>query len=106
MQRSACPAWTPLLSRPHDAGMPTDLSVLANRLVDCAAAAQAKGDGLPPAPSVLKQYREDARTVTAAVLQALLPVRKAGGEVVLELPNLGRVPLGELIVAVERVEVP
>ena len=86
--------------------MPTDLSALAKRLVDCAAAAQAEEDGNPPTLSVLKQYREDARTVTAAVLQALLPVRKAGGDVVLELPELGRVSLFELIVAVEKVEVP
>ena len=49
---------------------------------------------------------EDARTVTAAVLQALLPVRKAGGDVVLELPELGRIPLFELIVAVEKVKLP
>lgn len=86
--------------------MPTDFSALAKRLVDCAAAAQAEEDGNPPTPSVLRHYREDARTVTAAVLQALLPVRKARRDAVLELPELGRIPLLELIVAVEKVEVP
>ena len=86
--------------------MPVDLSALAARLVDCAAAAQAEEDGNPPTPPVLRQYLEDARTVTAAVLQALLPVRKAGGDVVLELPELGRIPLFELIVAVEKVKLP
>lgn len=93
-------------SRYHDAGMPIDLSALAKRLVDCAAAAQAEEDGNPQTPPVLRQYREDARTVTAAVLQALLPVRKTVGEVVLEFPDLGRVPLHELIETVEKVEVP
>jgi hypothetical protein len=86
--------------------MSTDLAMLAKRLVDCAAAAQAREDNLSLAPSVLKHYREDARTVTAAVLQALLPIRKKGVAVTLELPDLGRIPLADLIVAVERVEVP
>ena len=98
--------WTSLLSLDHDAEMPTDISALAKRLVDCAAAAQAEEDGNAQTPSVLRQYREDARAVTAAVLQALFPVRKKGVEVTLELPDLGRVQLADLIIAVESVQVP
>ena len=86
--------------------MPTDISALAKRLVDRAAAAQAEEDGNVQTPAVLRQYREDARAVTAAVLQALFPVRKKGAEVTLELPDLGRVQLADLIVAVESVQVP
>ena len=89
----------------HDTEMPTDLSALAKRLVESAAAAHAKEDGLPRAVRVLREYREDARAITAAVLRAMLPVRKSAGDVVVELPDLGRVPLGELIAAVEKVEV-
>ena len=103
---SAGLAWTSLLPLDHDAEMPTDISALAKRLVDCAAAAQAEEDGNAQTPAVLRRYREDARAVTAAVLQALLPVRKSAGEVVLEAPELGRVSLAELIAAVEAVEVP
>ena len=106
MRSSAGPAWTSLLSLDHDAEMPTDISALAKRLVDCAAAAQAEEDGNAQTPSVLRQYREDARAVTAAVLQALLPVRKKAVTVMLDLPDVGRVQLTDLIIAVERVEVP
>lgn len=98
--------WTSLLSLDHDAGMPTDISALAKRLVDCAAAAQAEEDGNVQTPAVLRQYRQDARAVTVAVLQALVPVRKKGVEVTLELPDLSRVQLADLIVAVESVQVP
>lgn len=86
--------------------MYTDLAALARLLVDRAAAAQAKQDNNPATPAVLRQYREDARAVAAAVLQAILPTRKGGGEVALELPGLGRVRLDELIAAIEKVEVP
>ncbi len=86
--------------------MAEDLAALAKLLVDCAAAAQAQQDGHPPTLAVLRQYREDARAVSAAVLEALLPGRKARGEVVLETPDLDRLRLGELIAAVEKVEVP
>ena len=87
--------------------MPADLTTLAQRLVDRAAAAQAEQDGYPPTPGVLRQYREDARAVAAAVLQGILPARwRAGADVALELAGLGRVPLDELIVAVEQVKVP
>lgn len=86
--------------------MPTDLAALAQRLVDCAAAAQAEKDGHPPTASVLREYRKDARAVTAAVLQGILSARKANVEVALDLPGVGRVPLHELIMAVERVEAP
>jgi len=106
MRSSAAPAWTSLLSLDHDAEMPTDISALAKRLVDCAAAAQAEEDGNAQTPSVLRQYREDARAVTAAVLQGLLPVRKKAVAVMLDLPDLGRVQLTDLIIAVERVELP
>lgn len=86
--------------------MATDLSALAKRLVDAAAAAHAREDGLPPAGRVLREYRGDARAITVAVLRAVIPARKSAGDVVLELPDLGPVPLGELIAAVEKVEVP
>ena len=106
MQSGAGPTWTSLLPPDHDGEMPTDISALAKRLVDCAAAAQAKEDGNSQTPSVLRRYREDARSVTAAVLQALLPARKKGVAVTLDLPDLGCVELTDLILAVERVEVP
>ena len=85
--------------------MQTDLPALAKRLVERAAVAYAKTNSGGATESILRLYREDSRTVTAAVLRAMLPVRKSAGEVVLELPELGRVPLGELIAAVEAVKV-
>ena len=85
--------------------MADDLSTLAQRLIDCAASALAEQDGHPTTPSVLRHYVEDGQAAAAAVLQALLPLRRMRGEVVLELPHLGRITVDQLLTAVERIEV-
>ena len=86
--------------------MPTDLSGLAKRLVEYAAIAHSRSNGHGASETVLKLYREDSRAITAAVLKALVPHRKSARDVSLELPELGRVPISELIAAVEKVKVP
>ncbi|MDT8350977.1 hypothetical protein [Roseomonas mucosa] len=86
--------------------MADDLSTLAQRLIDCAASALAEQDGHPTTPSVLRHYVEDGQAAAAAVLQALLPLRRMRGEVVLELPDVGRITVDQLLIAVERIEVP
>jgi hypothetical protein len=78
----------------------TDLASAARTLTQTASRTLALRDGHPPTVRVLREYRDDASAVVAAVLRDLAGGRSGAGIVV--TPRAGELRFSELADAIER----